>query len=95
LLLFSSEHFVFKSPIQDRKHYSNIQNIVLIILYECDTWSSNVREGHRLSVCENRVQRGTFAPNRDGENYTVKSFKICTLHKMLLRQSNLGVGWDM
>jgi hypothetical protein len=28
-----------------------------LVLYECETWSRTLREGHRLRVFENRVVR--------------------------------------
>jgi hypothetical protein len=36
-----------------------------VVLYECVTWSLIVREGRRLTVCENRVMRRIFRPKRD------------------------------
>jgi hypothetical protein len=41
-----------------------------------------VREEGRLGVFENRVLRRIFGPKR-GENYTVRSFMICTPHQIL------------
>jgi hypothetical protein len=39
--------------------------ILPVVLYGCETWSLTLREGHRLRVFENRVQRGIFGPRRD------------------------------
>jgi hypothetical protein len=36
--------------------------ILLVVLYECETWSLTLREQHRLKVFENRVLRITFGP---------------------------------
>jgi hypothetical protein len=41
------------------------KTIILPVLYKCETWSSTLREDHRLRVCENRVQRRIFRPERD------------------------------
>jgi hypothetical protein len=35
------------------------------VLYGCENWSLTLREGHRLSVYENRVLRRIFGPKRD------------------------------
>jgi len=34
------------------------------VLYGCKTWSPMLREGHRLRVFGNRVQRRIFGPQR-------------------------------
>jgi hypothetical protein len=39
--------------------------ILLLVLYECETWSLTLREEHRLRVFENRVLRRIFGPKRD------------------------------
>jgi hypothetical protein len=39
--------------------------ILLVILYECETWSHTSREEHRLRVFENRVLRTVFGPKRE------------------------------
>jgi hypothetical protein len=36
-----------------------------VVLYGCETWSSTLREEHRLRVFENRVLRRIFGPKRD------------------------------
>jgi hypothetical protein len=40
--------------------------ILPVVLYWCETWSLTVREGHKLSVFENRVLKRIFGPWRDG-----------------------------
>jgi hypothetical protein len=47
---------------------------------------------HRLKILENRVLRRIFGPKRDGvtgggENYTTRSFVICTLRQVELTNS--------
>ena len=39
--------------------------ILPVVLYECETWSVTLREGHRLRVFENRVLREIFGVKRD------------------------------
>jgi hypothetical protein len=39
--------------------------ILLVILYECGTWSLTVREDSRLRVFVNRLLRRTFGPETD------------------------------
>jgi hypothetical protein len=41
--------------------------ILTVVLYGCETWSLTLRDGHRLTVFENRVLRRTFGPKRDEE----------------------------
>jgi hypothetical protein len=41
------------------------KTIVLpVVLYGYETWSVTLREEHRLRVCENRVMRRIFGPNK-------------------------------
>jgi hypothetical protein len=56
-----------------------------VVLYGCETWSSTLREEHRLRVFENRVLRRIFGPKRDdvtgeeiGGNCIMMSFITCT-----------------
>jgi hypothetical protein len=39
--------------------------ILPFVLYECETWSLNLRERHRLREFENRVLRTIFGSQRD------------------------------
>ena len=62
--------------------------ILPVVLYGCETWSFTLREECRLWVFENRMLRKVFWPKRDkvtgnGENYTISSLTICTLHPIL------------
>jgi len=36
-----------------------------VVLYEYETWLLTLRKEPRLRVCENRVLRRVFGPNRD------------------------------
>jgi len=61
--------------------------ILPFVLYVCETWSLTLREKCRLRVFENRVLRRIFG-SRDkitgsGENYIMRSLKICTSHPIL------------
>jgi len=53
------------------------------------TWSVTFRDEHRLRVLENRALRRIFDLRRRkwqeaGEDYIMRSFITCTLHKILL-----------
>ena len=37
----------------------------MVFLYGCETWSSTLKEEHRLRVLENRVLRRIFGPKKD------------------------------
>ena len=39
--------------------------ILLVVLYECETWSFTLREEVRLTVYENRVLRRIFGSKRN------------------------------
>jgi hypothetical protein len=41
------------------------KNIILPIVYGCETWSLTLREERRLRVFENRALRRIFEPKRD------------------------------
>jgi hypothetical protein len=38
---------------------------LVILQYECETWSLTLREEHRLRVSENRVLRKIFGPKKE------------------------------
>jgi hypothetical protein len=39
--------------------------ILLVVLYECETWCLTLREEHKLRVFKNRVLSRIFGPKRD------------------------------
>jgi hypothetical protein len=39
--------------------------ILPVVLYGCETWSTTLREEHRLRVFENRMLRRICGPKRD------------------------------
>ena len=41
------------------------RNVILPVVYGCETWSVTLREEHRLRVFENRVLRKIFGPKRE------------------------------
>jgi hypothetical protein len=51
------------SKIVKIKIYKTI--IFPVVLYECETWSSTLREKYRLVVFENRVLKRISGPKRD------------------------------
>jgi len=63
--------------------------ILLVILYECETWSLTLWEENKLRAFVNRVVRRIFAPKREevaGEWIRLhnEELHICTLHVILL-----------
>jgi hypothetical protein len=56
-----------------------------VVLYGCETWSLTLREEQRLRVFEKRVIRRILGSKREevGENCTMRSSIICTLHQLL------------
>jgi hypothetical protein len=52
------------------------RNIILPVLYGCETWSFILREERRLREFENRVLKRIFGPKRD------EVTGICALHQL-------------
>jgi hypothetical protein len=50
--------------------------ILPVLMYGCETWSLTLREEQRLRVCENRVLRRIFGPEREETT--------CIVHIILL-----------
>jgi hypothetical protein len=62
--------------------------ILLVVLYECETWSLTLMERRNLKMFENRVLRRIFGPKKDeetrsGEDYIMRSLMICIAHQIL------------
>jgi len=38
---------------------------IVLVLYECETWSLTLKVERRLTVFDNRVRRGLFGPKRE------------------------------
>ena len=60
-----------------------------------NAWSLTMREERGLRVFENRVLRRIFGPERgrlqgSGENYTVRSFIICSAHQWAGHVARMG-----
>ena len=64
-LSFGAESFVFNFAIQKFKIKIYRTEILLVVLYGCETWSPTFREECRMRVFENRVMRRIFGP-KDG-----------------------------
>jgi hypothetical protein len=65
---------------------------ILLVLYECESWSLPLCKECRLRVFWNRVLGSIFGLKRDrvtgnGENYTLKNVMICTPHQILFGRS--------
>jgi len=65
LLSFGVEPIVFQVAIQNFKAQDIYRNIILPVLYGCETWSLTLREERKLRVFENMVLRRIFGPRRD------------------------------
>jgi hypothetical protein len=65
LLSFGAESFVFQFATQNIRIRIYRTIILPDVLYRCETWSLTLKEKHRLWVCENRVLRKVFRPERD------------------------------
>jgi hypothetical protein len=65
LLPFCAGSFVFQFDIQNLKT-KIYRNIILSLLYGCETWSLTLREERKLRAFENRVWRRVFGSKRDG-----------------------------
>jgi hypothetical protein len=58
------EVFQFHSCSDGSKCKGKHRNLILLVLYGCETWSFTLREKGRLRVFENRVLRKTYGPKR-------------------------------
>jgi hypothetical protein len=56
--------------------------ILPVVLYECETWSLVLREGHRLRVFENRVLIRIFGPKSDEVSGEWRKFHSEELHNL-------------
>jgi hypothetical protein len=65
LLPFSSEPFVFLYAVEKRKIKLYETMILLVGLYECETWSLALTEEHGLGIFENRALNRIFGQKRD------------------------------
>ena len=81
---------LLSSSLLSKKLKIKIYRIIILPddLYGCETWSLTLRVERRLRVFENRVPRRVFGPKRDevtgnGENYIMRSLRICTPYPML------------
>jgi len=93
LLSFGAESFVFQFATQNVRIRVYRTIILPVVSYRCETWSLQLREKHRLRLCENEVLRKVFRPERDkvkgsGENYIMRSLMFCTPRQILFGWSN-------
>jgi hypothetical protein len=71
----------------------------LKIIHGCETWSLTLKEKHRLSMFENRVQRRKFGPKRDEVTGEWRKLHSEELHNMysspnIIRQiKSRGIKW--
>jgi len=63
--VIGQEYFVFHSAIKKHKD-QNIENVMLLVdLYECETWSLTLREETQGKCFENRVLRKIFGVDEE------------------------------
>jgi hypothetical protein len=78
---------IFCPPVCYPKIWIQVyRNIILTVLYGCETWLLTLREERRLRVFENRVLRRIFGLKRDevtGE-WRMRSLMICTSHPIFI-----------
>jgi hypothetical protein len=68
------------------------------VLYGCETWSFALKEEHRLTIFEDRVQRKVFGPQRDGitrEWRWLHKEELCYLYSSNIIRANKTkrIGW--
>jgi hypothetical protein len=61
--------------------------ILPVVLHGCETWTLTLREEHRLSVFEDRMQRRIFEPKGNEvagrwRNCIMRNFVICILRQV-------------
>jgi hypothetical protein len=67
MLPFCPGSLVLPSPVCKNFNIEIYKTMILPVgLYGCETWSLTLREEHRLTVFENRVQRRIFGPKEGG-----------------------------
>ena len=62
-------------------------NIILLVVYGCQSWSFTLRKEHRPRVFDSRVMKKIFGPKRgevtgSREDYITSSFMIFTPHEI-------------
>ena len=65
MLSIVAESFVFQVYTQNIKIMIYRIIVLPVVLYGCETLSFTLREKHRLRVCETRVLRKVFRPERE------------------------------
>jgi hypothetical protein len=64
--------------------------ILPVVLYECETWSLELREEHRLRLFENRVLRRIFGNKRDEVTGEWRKLDSWELHNLYSPRISLG-----
>jgi hypothetical protein len=93
LLQFGAKSFISQMLSKNIKLKLYIIVILPFVLYGCESWSLKLRDKHRLTVFENRMQRKIFRPKRDEvigkrEDNTRRSSMICIPQQILFGWSN-------
>jgi len=69
----------------------NINIVLPVVLYGCETWSLTMREERRPSVNENSVLRRIFGPKRDGETRECRKLHNEELNDLFSSPNNIRV----
>jgi len=83
LVQYNTNSFIFGLSHEGTGNRENMGFVCVCVLnYVCETWSTALRDGHRLKVFDNRVLRRIFSPfdrkyEETGENFIIRSFLIC------------------
>jgi hypothetical protein len=66
---------------------------LIVVLYECETWSLTLREGRRLRVLENRVSRRIFRPKSGVEAGEWRKLHIEELNDLYFSPNIARMSW--
>jgi len=83
---YSVQNLLSSSLLSKKLKIKIYRTVILpVVLYECETWSLQLREERRLRLFENRVLRRVFGPKRDevtGEWRKLYNEKLSDLYSL-------------
>jgi hypothetical protein len=79
----SAQYILYSRLISKNLNPKIYKTVILPVLHECENWSLNLREEHRLRIFENRVLRRIFGPNRE-EDGSWRKLHNDELHRIFL-----------
>jgi len=65
LLPLGPESFVFSLSIYQQEDWNTENYSSTLVLYDCESWSVKLREGHRLKLFEDKLVSKVFSSKRD------------------------------